>query len=423
MVQLDNKSAFLEKATTWCQQFQVFTILDSNTHTDNYTNYDCIIAADYIEILEADYQQAFPSLSHFIEKHAHQWLFGGLGYDLKNAVEKLESNNMDKLGFPDCFFFAPKHILLLKGDGLEIVSPVANLYQEIINYTSERETAPQNIQDIQQRLTKEEYIRQVNSIREHIRIGDIYETNFCVEFYAENASLAPATVFKRLNESSSAPFASFMRWFDKYIICASPERFIAKRGNKLISQPIKGTSKRGKNEIEDQQLKEALYHHPKERQENVMIVDLVRNDLSKIAKAGSVRVEELFGIYSFKQVHQMISTVVCEVGPQLPFVEIIKNTFPMGSMTGAPKIKALELMERYEKTKRGIYSGTIGYLDPQGNFDFNVVIRTILYNTNTQYLSFHAGSAITYHADAEKEYEECLLKIKALVKAVNGRLT
>lgn len=424
MVQLDDTKTFLKKALNWCRQFQVFTILDSNGHADQYSVYDCIIAADYTDILETDYHQAFTKLDSFTKENK-QWLFGGLGYDLKNDIEKLDSNNKDELGFPDCFFFVPKHILLIKGNNLSIISNNHNLYNDIINIKLQQD-ALVDMQipspPVHQRFDRETYISQVNNIQKHIQAGDIYETNFCVEFYAENFAIQPQQVFEKLNKSSSSPFASYLRWFDKYIICASPERFLAKRRNKLISQPIKGTAKRGKSEAEDKQLKEALYKNPKERQENVMIVDLVRNDLSKVAKPGTVKVEELFGIYSFRQVHQMISTVVCEAAPQFSFAEIFKNTFPMGSMTGAPKIKAMELMEQYERSKRGIYSGAIGYLSPEGDFDFNVVIRSILYNASKHYISFHAGSAITLDADAEKEYEECLLKIDALVKALNSSL-
>ena len=233
-----------------------------------------------------------------------------------------------------------------------------------------------------------------------------------------SAVIDPLSIFLKLNEISPNPFTAFFKVKDKYVISASPERFLAKRGNKLISQPIKGTSKRYADTNEDEQSKQTLRAHSKELQENVMIVDLVRNDLTKSAKAGTVNTEELFGIYSFNQVHQMISTVVCELRDDISEVQAIKNTFPMGSMTGAPKISAMQLMEQYERTKRGVYSGAIGYFGPDGDFDFNVVIRTLLYNHSEKYLSFHVGSAITYHADPAKEYEECLLKAQAILEVL-----
>jgi para-aminobenzoate synthetase component 1 len=169
---------------------------------------------------------------------------------------------------------------------------------------------------------------------------------------------------------------------------------------------------------QDNLLKQQLFFDEKERSENVMIVDLVRNDFSKIAIKNSVDVEELFGIYTFEQVHQMISTITCNIEQNLSFSEIIKAVFPMGSMTGAPKIAAMELIEQYEPTKRGLFSGAVGYITPKGNFDFNVVIRSILYNSTNKYISIQAGSAITIDCDAEKEYEECLLKAKAMLEAL-----
>ncbi|MFD1631264.1 anthranilate synthase component I family protein [Pseudopedobacter beijingensis] len=410
------------KALNWANQFEVCAVLDSNDYQEKYSKYQYLIAADYTDILHTDYREAFEKLEKFRQSNPG-WIFGGLGYDLKNDVEKLTSSNLDALSFPDCFFFVPKYLIGLSKNGLDVILGNPSIADEIINITPS--LSPQEQEEpplIQQRFTREEYITKVKAIQQHIAAGDIYETNFCIDFYSENAIISPLASFLKLNALSKAPFSSYFKWFDKFIICASPERFLAKRGNQLISQPIKGTAKRSKNTEEDLWLKNTLQQHPKERQENVMIVDLVRNDLTKSAIKGSVTVEELFGVYSFQQVHQMISTVICKANPTLSVIDILKNTFPMGSMTGAPKIRAMQLMEHYEKTKRGIYSGALGYISPNNDFDFNVVIRSILYNASQQYLSFHAGSAITYYADAEKEYEECLLKVKALVQAVNGKL-
>ncbi|MBP8192996.1 MAG: anthranilate synthase component I family protein, partial [Chitinophagales bacterium] len=255
-------------------------------------------------------------------------------------------------------------------------------------------------------------------IKTHIQLGDIYELNFCQEFYAGDALIDTVRVFQKLNQLSKAPFTSFFKNEGNYLMCASPERFLKRQNNTLISQPIKGTRKRIQDKKQDNLLKQQLFFDEKERSENVMIVDLVRNDFSRIALKNSVEVEELFGIYSFEQVHQMISTVTCTIPQDLSFSEIIKAVFPMGSMTGAPKIAAMELIEQYEPTKRGLFSGAVGYMTPKGNFDFNVVIRSILYNEQNQYVSIQAGSAITIDCDAEKEYEECLLKAKAMLEAL-----
>jgi para-aminobenzoate synthetase component 1 len=242
--------------------------------------------------------------------------------------------------------------------------------------------------------------------------------NFCQEFFVENLEINPLETYSKLIEISPTPFSVFYKNENKYLISASPERFLKKIGTKIISQPIKGTIKRGENAEIDLQLRTQLECDEKERSENIMIVDLVRNDLSKTAKQASVKVEELCGIYSFKQVHQMISTISSEIDQETHFVDVIKSMFPMGSMTGAPKIEAMKLIEKFEKTKRGLYSGAVGYINPQGDFDFNVVIRSILYNLDKKYLSFSVGSAITAKSIAESEYDECLLKTEAIKKVL-----
>lgn len=354
------------------------------------------------------------------------WLFGYLTYDLKNEIEQLSSKNADKLGFPLLHFFSPKVVLQIENEVISIFYDDAFVSEteakEIFDFTFSPEsgkiTENQNRLKIQSKITKEEYIHSVEKLKEHIRKGDIYEVNFCQEFFAENAEINTTEIYKNLNAISGAPFAAYCKFGKHYLMCASPERFLQKLSNKLISQPIKGTTKRSENKNTDEQLKKELLTNTKERSENVMIVDLVRNDLSRIAKRGSVQVDELFGIYSFKQVHQMISTVSCEIDDRISFTEILKSTFPMGSMTGAPKISAMKLIEEYESTKRGLYSGAVGYISPEGDFDFNVVIRSILYNSENKYLSFMVGSAITDKAEAELEYEECLLKAKAMFEVL-----
>jgi para-aminobenzoate synthetase component 1 len=262
--------------------------------------------------------------------------------------------------------------------------------------------------NLKQGIQKEEYLSIIKQIQARILRGDCYEINFCQEFFADNASIDPAAIFQNLLKISPTPFSAFYRLNDKYLISASPERFIKKTGNKIFSQPMKGTARRNiQDAFIDEQLKQTLYFDEKERAENVMIVDLVRNDLSKICKDGSVKVDELFGVYSFPQVHQMVSTVSGELKEGIAFSEIIKASFPMGSMTGAPKHRVMQLIEEYEPIGRGLFSGSIGYIDPDGNFDFNVVIRSILYNQATRLLSYYAGSGITFYSNVEKEWEEC----------------
>jgi para-aminobenzoate synthetase component 1 len=220
-------------------------------------------------------------------------------------------------------------------------------------------------------------------------------------------------------EISPNPFAAFYRLQDKYLLCASPERFLMKTGNQISSQPIKGTNKRDLlNSLHDDELKKELAESRKDQSENVMIVDLVRNDLTKICKEASVKVDELFGIYSFPQVHQMISTIRGELKEATPFSQIISATFPMGSMTGAPKHRVMQLIDEYEPSSRGIFSGSVGYINPDGDFDFNVVIRSIMYNATNRCLSYQVGSGITFYSDPEKEWVECMLKAEAIKKVL-----
>jgi para-aminobenzoate synthetase component 1 len=417
IIELNNPGDFKQKAIQWASSFEVFCCLDSNNFTDKYSKFDFLLAAGARNELIAKSGSAFDDLGKFRVQNPG-WITGFFTYDLKNEVENLQSNNPDRLHFPDLYFFAPEHLIIIRDEEAEIISNNAQQIFVEINQTPAGNTNTNEPVSPHSRFTKKEYIDTVNQIKGHINRGDIYVTNFCQEFFAEDAVINPLDIFLKLNSISPNPFTSFFKLKDKYILSASPERFLAKRDNKLISQPIKGTSKRYDDLEADNLSKEKLKGHPKELQENVMIVDLVRNDLTKSAKAGTVTTEELFGIYSFKQVHQMISTVICELKDDISAVEAVKNTFPMGSMTGAPKISAMQLMEQYERSKRGVYSGAIGYFSPDGDFDFNVVIRTLLYNETNKYLSFQVGSAITYHADPENEYEECLLKAQAILEVL-----
>ncbi|GAC1300254.1 MAG: anthranilate synthase component I family protein [Mucilaginibacter sp.] len=421
IISITDPQTFKTRAIQWANSFDVCCYLDSNNFSDPYSKFDTLIATGVKYELAANAGTAFNELQKFRNKHP-DWMTGFFGYDLKNEVEDLASSRTSEHGFPDLYFFVPQYLVLIKGNTVEIIAGdpeevYENIQQQIVNIAFEGVPPI----EIQSRLSKPAYLDAVAKIKQHIGRGDIYVTNFCQEFFATNADIDPLDIFLKLNDISPNPFACFFKYRDKYVMCASPERFLAKRTGKLISQPIKGTAKRGDTPAEDKSIKQQLRDHTKEQQENVMIVDLVRNDLTRSARAGSVKTEELFGIYSFKQVHQMISTVVCELREDITPVQAIKNTFPMGSMTGAPKVRAMQLMEQYEASRRGIYSGAVGYFGPDNDFDFNVVIRTILYNQDKKYLSFYAGSAITYHADAEKEYEECLLKAQAILEVLDQK--
>ena len=327
------------------------------------------------------------------------------------------------------YFFQPKKLFLIKDNDVEIqylkmvddeIEDDLLEIQNEIDCHPERSRKISNNIKIKLRIHKDEYFEKVTKMLAHIHRGDIYEANFCQEFYAEDSEINPLETFKKLNAISKPPFATFLKIEDKYLMSASPERYIKKKGNTVISQPIKGTAKRSTNTIEDLKLAEDLSKDPKERSENIMIVDLVRNDLSHTATKGSVEVKELCKVYSFLQVHQMISTIQSQVQPETHPLDIIKTTFPMGSMTGAPKISAMKIIEVLEETKRGLYSGSVGYFTPKGDFDFNVIIRSILFNETKKYISYSVGSAITAKSNPLKEYEECLVKAKAMREALEN---
>ena len=377
-----------------------------------------MLAVDAFTAIKTDYNNAFEDLKQY-QQVTKDWLFGYLSYDLKNDVEELHSNNFDALNFADLFFFQPKKIFLLRGNQLEI--QYLNLCDDEVESDFDAIQAIQNSEmeqhaeiKIQQRISELDYLEKVNKMLRHIHYGTIYEANFCMEFYAENAIINPLEKFIKLNHISQTPFAVFLKNNNQYLLSASPERYLRKEGDLLISQPIKGTSKRFSSILEDEKSKNDLLLDPKERSENIMITDLVRNDLSRTAQKGSVSVLALCELHSFLQVHQMISTVISKIDPQYAAVDTLKTTFPMGSMTGAPKIAAMKIIEELENTKRGLYSGAVGYFTPNGDFDFNVVIRSILYNKENKYVSFSVGSAITAASIPENEYQECLLKAKAM---------
>lgn len=409
---------FRQQLLQWGNAHREVVFLDSNRYEQQYSAYDAVLAVDALTSIQTDYHKAFEDL-HQYQNQSKDWLFGYLSYDLKNDTEDLKSENHDGLDFPELFFFQPKKLFLLKGDRLEMLylplcddemeGDFAEISNSVIYSTDNSFDSP-----VIPRISRADYLTKVSRMLEYIQRGDIYEANFCQEFYAENARIDPLSIYQKLNAISQPPFAVYFKNNRQYLMCASPERYLRKQGSKIISQPIKGTSRRFEDAVADENSKEQLAADPKERSENIMIVDLVRNDLSRTATKGSVNVEELCQIYTFRQVHQMISTIVCEVAPETAPVEILRTTFPMGSMTGAPKISAMQIIEQLEETKRGLYSGAVGYFTPEGDFDFNVVIRSILYNAQNNYLSFSVGSAITSKSIPESEYDECLLKAKAM---------
>jgi para-aminobenzoate synthetase component I len=421
-----NPVSFRRQLLSWAQGFRETVFLDSNGHGGAYHTHDAVLAADAFTSIVTDAENGFDKLDAY-QRATADWIFGYLSYDLKNDTEDLVSENADGCGFPDLFFFQPKKLFFL--EGTEVKMAYLRVCEEemeadlrAILGTADADDAGSAIQ-VRQRIPRDQYLSKVETMLGHIRRGDIYEANFCMEFFAEAARLDPVPAYHRLNALSQPPFAAFLKSGSSYVLSASPERYLKKEGEKIISQPIKGTAPRFAAPAEDEASKARLAADPKERAENVMIVDLVRNDLSRTAAKGSVRVEELCGIHSFRQVHHMISTVVSEIPETVSPVGVLRTTFPMGSMTGAPKVSAMQIIEALEESRRSVYSGALGYFTPEGDFDFNVVIRSILYQEKTGYVSFSVGSAITSLADPEREYDECLLKAAAMLKALGSTAT
>ncbi len=414
---------FKQRAFHWASQFEVVCYLDSNGYQGVVgSEHECLLAVGVAsQWLQKTEHGAFAVLKKYVDEHP-DWLFGYLTYDLKNDVEpRLSSKNHDGIGFPALHFFQPEVVIEVAPQSVTIHS-LSTTPKIIFGQISSPRIHSSSLTphpSILPRISRAEYLDTVQAVRQHIIRGDIYEMNFCQEFFAEDCQLDAPAIFQKLNEIGKAPFSAYYRLNDRYLLCASPERFLKKTGNRLISQPIKGTRRRGRIAEEDAVLRQQLYHSPKDRSENVMIVDLVRNDLARSCGAGSVRVDELFGIYQFEQVFQMISTVSGELLLGVHPVDAIRQAFPMGSMTGAPKVRSMELIEQYEQTKRGLYSGAVGYFTPQGDFDFNVVIRSILYNAADRYLSFQAGGAIVFDSEPESEYEESLLKAQGMFKVLS----
>lgn len=411
----------LSRLAEACREYEKSCLLYSGQKTDS--GFKMLAGFGHEDAVSVNQSgNAFNQLREFLSSK-NDYCFGHFSYDLKNETENIQSENPDRIGFPVLHFFRPENIVLIHENGDAETGTLNEKDGGNSFFKKHAALAGNTIEktQIQQRTSREEYLQHVSKLKAHIHRGDIYEINYCIEFFAEKISIDPPAVFVRLCEIADAPFSALYRDGDHWLICASPERFLKKTGSKIISQPIKGTRPRGKSDAEDKALAEELRHDEKEKCENVMIVDLVRNDLSKFASRGSVKVDELFGIYSFKTVHQMISTVSAEIPAHVSNTDAIRAAYPMGSMTGAPKLRAMQLAETHENVRRGLYSGALGYFTPEGDFDFNVVIRSIQYNAATGYLSFMVGSAITANADPEKEYEECLLKAKALFEVLGAK--
>lgn len=420
-VTIQDVASFKKDALYWANHFRTVCLLDSNAYPhDQYHSRDWVLAIDALAEITGG-ENAFEDLRKF-QRESPAEIFGFFSYDLKNQTDKLTSHHPEQIGFPDLYFFRPRYLLELTGDKLTVNRNYPETFELLQHIEQVHIPPPGGTKPLQLqcRTTREKYLSNIHGIRQHIARGDFYELNYCTEFYNDHALIQPVEAFLKLNQHAAAPFSCFFKWHHRFLLCASPERFLKKKGTHILSQPMKGTIKKGSTPEENEFLKEQLRNDPKEIAENVMIVDLVRNDLSRTAREGSVKVEEQCAVYEFNAVNQMISTITAELREEVDAVSAIQNAFPMGSMTGAPKIEVMKNIEQYEDFKRGLYSGAAGYITPSGDFDLNVVIRSVLYNADSHYLSIRTGSAITADSEPVKEFSEVLLKAEALMKSVNG---
>ncbi len=405
-----------QKMLRWVDQNSIFLFLDSNNYPSKYAGYECLLAAG--QVTPDDDIHTLADLQH---KHdvMQDWLFGHIGYDHKNILEpKLASSCSAKVGFPDMNFFRPVTVAYINREQtsltIESFGSPDDIFRQINAMSIKHSNAPIPRLRFNSVIDRDTYLDTIRQLRKHIADGDCYEINLCNEGFCNDADIHPLDVFNELNTLSPAPFAAYYRAGDAYLMCASPERYLRKSGRAIVSQPIKGTAARGSDAEQDELNKKLLQTSIKERAENVMIVDLVRNDLSRCCETGSITVDDLFGIYTFPQVHQMISTVSGKMKATAAFTDAIRYSFPMGSMTGAPKFKVMQLIDRYERSRRELFSGSVGYITPGGDFDLNVVIRSLFYNAAARYLSYQTGGAITYDSNAEQEWDEMRLKAWAL---------
>ncbi len=411
-----NELSFIKsKMLNWTNQFSIFSYLDNNSYSNAPNRYEALLALGC--------RKRYNTIPHEIGK----WFFGHVTYDYKNRVEpQLHSQHQDKVGFQEIFWFEPEVVLYIPFQQNYLVIEAEDVQKAFFNFQNIKSNKAQNALPVQAsthneswqfHFSKEDYLSTIDIIQEHIKAGDCYEMNFCIEAF-KTQKIDPIRIFQKLNRLNPAPFAAYYRNENAYLICASPERFLIKDKTSLKAQPIKGTGKRGRNAVDDEQEKLNLKQSKKDQAENIMIVDLMRNDMAKSCTTGSIQVDELFGIYTFAHVHQMISTVSGHLKNNISIQEILNHSFPMGSMTGAPKVRVMQLTEQYEKSRRGIFSGAVGYVNPDGDFDWNVVIRSLMYNEETHYLSYQTGGAITYDSVPEMEWDELKLKAKAMEAAL-----
>lgn len=412
----------LRKTIKWIEPIELasnikqdkWALLYSGQKSDFTGDYSIIAMLPADEITSSSFDELSAKLSSNKDKFANAW-FGYLGYGLKNSLEQLPHDHPCLPEFPDLYMVNYRLVILFNHtrQDVEIWSESEDDLQHIPAPLSEYNEYSFEIANLASNMTKDEYFSYVEQIKEAIKNGDLYQANLTRKFSCEIKNYDAFAIFKKLCNISPAPYSAFLKFDDKYIISSSPERFLKIDETGLAdTRPIKGSAPRFADKKADEESKEALKTSEKERAENLMIVDLCRNDLSRSCVTGSVKTSNLFEVTSYATVHHMASTVTGEKRPDISTIELVKGCFPPGSMTGAPKLKAIELCSEIEKDARGVYSGSIGFFGGDGSADLSVVIRTILISGNK--LEFQVGGAITSGSTANPEWQETITKARAI---------
>ncbi|MFB0526037.1 MAG: aminodeoxychorismate synthase component I [bacterium] len=361
---------------------------------------------------------------------------GYFGYDLCHFVEKLPRNSFDDLQLPDCYLgFYDRVVtfdhltgrLFISSSGLPEKEPARRRERakwrleetlDILNRDSREDLSvseEHNIAEISSNFSRPDYLDAVERAKEYIRAGDIFQVNLSQRFVCSRMTL-PFIIYEKLRRINPAPFASFLNFPELSIVGASPERFLRISGRRVQTRPIKGTRPRGGDSLEDSQLARELLESEKDKAELIMIVDLERNDLGRVCEYGSVRVPKLITLETYPTVFHLVSTVEGVLKEDKDHIDCLRACFPGGSITGAPKIRAMEIIDELEPNQRGVYTGSIGYIGFNWETDLNIVIRTMVMTGGKIY--FHAGGGIVADSDPATEYEETLHKAKALIKTL-----
>lgn len=364
-----------------------------------------------------NYDSAIPFVGGFV---------GYFSYDMGRILESFIDTSDSNIDIPDSIFYLYENIIIFDHENNKtyitalgfIDNSIEDIYNTILEKYSDEETEvelEEKNTEFHSNFTKDEYMRAISRMREYIRDGDMYIANMTRNVWCDNYDDS-FYIYENLRTINPAPFAAYMDCGDFQIISSSPERFMYVQDRKVYTRPIKGTRPRGQNIEEDNKNREELMNSEKDKSELLMIVDLERNDLSKVCKASSVKVTDLFKIEEYATVFHLVSEIEGELEEGVSSVKCIRECYPGGSITGAPKIRAMEIIEELEGLKRNIYTGCIGYFDLRGNCDFNIAIRTIIKKGNKAY--FGVGGGITYESDAEAEWYETIDKAKALMRVL-----